>query len=326
MIGIHLNKVQIVQEKYKAEIEAQQKKALSKLKGIKTSKNKLLDKQYLDWVILFFEQKDFLQKSPEDIKTIKDSALQIPIFQVYNRSTKIYEAKKSDIKEKILLALNYKGLRKTFYPKYFQNIGIKACVYCNSQLTITATKTNGEHVARFDVDHYYSKDDFPFLCISLFNLYPTCASCNRLKSKKGVEFELYTDDPIKTKVSFYKFKLDPYAKAKYLISKNNSCIEFKFQEPVIKGINTFQDTFHIQELYATQKDIIEELIIKSQIYNESYIKQLRTNFSKLALNQKMFERLLIGNYTEEKDIHKRPMAKFQQDIARDLGMIQKFKK
>lgn len=310
MIGISVDKVRTVQEIYRDEIKAQQKKALINLKVIKASLRRRFDKQYLDWVISLFEQEDFLLKSPDDIKITMNSALPVPTFK----------SKKSNIKDRILQALNYKGLRKTFYPKYFQKIGIKACVYCNSQLTISATKKNRMYVAKFDVDHYHSKDDYPFLCISLFNLYPTCASCNRSKSTKTIEFELYTRDFNKTQKSVYKFKLEPHVKAKYLTSKDNSCIEFKFHEPIIMGADTFQNTFHIEEIYTTQKDIIEELIIKSQIYNESYINQLRMSFSRLALNHKLFERLLIGNYTEEKDIHKRPMSKFTQDIAKDLGI------
>jgi len=39
----------------------------------------------------------------------------------------------------------------------------------------------------------------------------------------------------------------------------------------------------------------------------------------------MFERFLIGNYTEPKEIHKRPMAKFQQDIAEQLGLLRLIK-
>ena len=35
----------------------------------------------------------------------------------------------------------------------------------------------------------------------------------------------------------------------------------------------------------------------------------------------MAERLLVGNYTRSKDIHKRPMTKFTQDIAKQLKLI-----
>ena len=51
------------------------------------------------------------------------------------------------------------------------------------------------------------------------------------------------------------------------------------------------------------------------------IKILKTNFSKLGLSPELFKRILVGSYTEDKDIHKRPMNKFIMDIAKDLELI-----
>jgi hypothetical protein len=31
--------------------------------------------------------------------------------------------------------------------------------------------------------------------------------------------------------------------------------------------------------------------------------------------------MIIGNYIDKEDIHKRPLAKFTQDIAREAGLI-----
>ena len=84
---------------------------------------------------------------------------------------------------------------------------------------------------------------------------------------------------------------------------------------------TFEETFHINGIYKTQTDLIEELIIKSQIYNKSYLKTLKHSFDKLSIQPELFKRTLIGNYTEDKDLHKRPMSKFVMDIAKDLGLI-----
>jgi len=321
MIGLHIKKISIIQEKYRAQVTNLQRNALRKLNLISRIGKNIDEINYLDDVIDYFTQNDFLFKLPSELETIKNTVLQVPLITVYNNRTKRNEQKKSPIKDEILKALDYKGLRKSFFPQYFQKIGIKACVYCNSQLTITAVKKRGEVVAKFDVDHFHSKDKFPFLSISLFNLYPACTSCNRSKSNNEVKFDLYTLDTNATRVSLFGFKLDAHAKAKYLTTKDSSMLTFKFNEPTIAGSKTFQETFHIEEIYETQHDVIEELIVKSQIYNQSYIKRLRSDFSKLSLNNKLFERVLVGNYIEDKDLHKRPMAKFTQDIAKQLGLI-----
>lgn len=318
MISIYSSNVKSVQNQYEENIEKQRTSAIAKLTALNNSKPIGQDKNYLESVIqLFTTNLDILIWDSKKIEYLKNNFIPVPTeTKKVNGQNKVY---KTIIKNEIIECLGYKNLRNSFYPKYFNDIGIKACVYCNSQLSITA---NGKS-AKFDVDHYHSKDDYPFLCISLFNLYPACASCNRLKSTKKVEFVLYSDDISKTKNSDYKFKLDSNAKAKYLTTKDNKSIEFTFTEPKYSSneFKKFNDIFHIEGIYKTQLDLIEELIIKSQVYNTSYIKTLENNFSKLNLHPALFKRMLVGNYTEDMDIHKRPMSKFVMDIAKELELI-----
>lgn len=317
MIAIHKTKVNVVQSTFKSEIEQQRLLAISRLNALNAITPASPDKVYLESIIeVFTNNLDFLLWDTKKIEDEKDSLGNVPL--VPKMVNGVLKQVKSPIKNQILLKLGYKGLRTSFYPKYFNDIGIKACVYCNSQLTITANKKS----AKFDVDHYHSKDDYPFLSISLFNLYPSCTSCNRLKSTKKVKFELYTDEVSKTKLSDYNFKLESNAKAKYLTTKNKESIEFSFEEPIYpSGYEKFNDVFHIEGIYKTQLDLIEELIIKSQVYNENYLKSLKNNFGKLNLHPELFKRMLVGNYTEDKDIHKRPMSKLVMDIAKELELI-----
>jgi hypothetical protein len=319
-----------VQTTFKSEIEKQRLLAISKLNALNAVTPAGPDKVYLESIIaIFTSNPDFLLWDSNKILSIKNSLGTVPLVPKIANGIPVIvngipKQVTSPIKNQILLKLGYKGLRTSFYPEYFNKIGIKACVYCNSQLTISAIKNKkNQFSAKFDVDHHHSKDKYPFLSISLFNLYPACASCNRLKGIKEVQFELYTDVVATLKKSDYSFKLDSNAKAKYLTTKDSKDIEFSFIEPPYKaGITKFNDLFHIEGIYKTQLDLIEELIIKSQIYNNSYIKTLQDNFSKLNLHPELFKRTLVGNYTEDKDIHKRPMSKLVMDIAKELGLIE----
>ena len=322
MIAIHQSKIISVQSLFQPEIEDQRIKALKKLNKINKNQFNTVEKDYLREVIALFEdnsQVKIIELRPSDILT---KIRTIGVIPPNSRFYKNGRPKKS-LKQFILQALNYSLLRSSFYPKYFKRIGIKSCVYCNSQLSITAVKSKGVYSAKFDVDHYHSKDLYPFLSISLFNLYPACSSCNRAKSNNEIEFELYTNDVSKTIESNYKFKLSPYSKSKYLTTRESKDIDFTFSEPIYRNIaiKKFNEVFHIEGIYETQDDLIEELIIKSQIYNKSYLKTLKSNFSKLSLHPEFFKRTLVGNYTKDKDMHKRPMSKLVMDIAKDLGLI-----
>ena len=322
MIALHQNKVLHVQTLFKIEIEQQRTKALKKLKKINKNQFNIAEKNYLREVIALFENNSsvkIIECSPADILA------QIAALGVIPANSRFYRNRrpKKSLKQFILIALNYTSLRKSFYPKYFKEIGVKSCVYCNSQLSITAVKTQGGYSAKFDVDHYHSKDDYPFLSISLFNLYPACSSCNRAKSNNKIEFELYTNDVSKIVKSNYRFELSPYSKSKYLTTRDAEDIVFTFSEPsyTVVGVKKFNEIFHIEGIYETQNDLIEELIIKSQIYNRSYLKTLKLNFDKLSLHPELFKRTLVGNYTEDRDIHKRPMSKLVMDISKDLDLI-----
>ncbi|UOX32724.1 hypothetical protein LXD69_11800 [Flavobacterium sediminilitoris] len=317
MIAIPLDKVRNIQKAYQSEIDMQRQNALDELNVLNSEKHTVVDKEYLEFVISKFEnQNDNILLW--DLNRIKEEINKID-FKNVPTEIKNGKTRKTGIKDKIIKCLGYTKLRSSFYPNYFNDIGIKACVYCNSQLTIVANKKH----AKFEVDHFYSKSDYPFLSISLCNLYPACASCNGTKSSKKIEFELYTDDISKTKKSDYKFKLTSNSKAKYLVTRDRNNIEVEFEEPDYKSneFAKFNDVFHVEGIYKTQNDLVEELLIKSQIYNESYLNILKSSFYKLNLNPEVFKRIIIGNYTEDIDIHKRPMSKITMDIARELGLI-----
>lgn len=312
MIGIELKRVQAIQKKYEKEIAGHQTSAVSNLNAIDPAKFNAVEQGYLTQVIAEFSKPNLLVADPNFLEGLVNTIGAIPPSS---------RPKGSTLKEHILTALNYKGLRTSFYPKYFRDIGIKACVYCNSQLTVTIVRSDGIK-ARFDVDHYQPKDDFPFLSICLFNLYPVCAACNRTKGVRQVKFDLYVDKA--NSASAFKFKLDESSKSHYLVNFESEKIKYEFQEPtpVPVGYKTFQQVFSVQEIHDTQKDVVEELIIKSQIYNDAYKKDLRENFAKISLDDDLFQRVIVGNYVSDKDIHKRPLSKMMMDIARDLKIIE----
>ncbi|SEF73627.1 HNH endonuclease [Sphingobacterium lactis] len=265
-----------------------------------------------------------LVAKPDEIKRLKKEFDGITKSAIKN--SKSY---KSFIK-KILTALEYENRRSDFYPKYFHKIGIKSCVYCNAHLTVVIEeqvklkrKIRIDYTAKFQVDHFLPKSEYPCFSVSLYNLYPVCANCNLAKSKDTVDFNLYLDERSITP-SVFEFTLANGSIAKYLTSRDLEDIQYTFSEPkVIAPNKTFQEVFKIQEIYETQKDIAEELILKAEVYTEEYKKNLKKQFPKLFTNEGIFNRLLIGNYSTDEDHHKRPMAKFTMDIAKQVGLIKK---
>ncbi len=221
-------------------------------------------------------------------------------------------------RNELINRMGYKTLRNDFYPGYFEKLQIKACVYCNCQFALTVRRVNGKKIAKFQVDHALPKAEYPCFSISFYNLYPTCGPCNNSKSRSNISFILYSADYNDYQSSKFQFELDKTSLIRYKVNWKDSDLKIKFEDRG-SGLNK---ALSIESVYNTQKDIAEELVLKSMIYNKAYKQSLSEALTKLYKHKvPMLERLIIGNYLEEKDIHKRPMAKFTQDIARQLKLI-----
>jgi len=230
--------------------------------------------------------------------------------------------KKTPFCKTILNKLNYTIFRSVYGTKISKLSSVKTCPYCNAMLAVNVIRDRDDSLkARLQLDHFFPKSRYPYLSISLFNLIPSCANCNHSKGNNDVnldnDFHLYTED---TPVEKFKFKLNS-ADIIYTLLNNPNKIDISFNSTIPKYnkmVNSHKNNYDIEGLYNTQKDIVEELIWKSQIYNQSTISDLSIL---TGLPEKNIKRMVIGNYIEVEDIHKRPMAKFMQDIAKDLGLL-----
>ena len=73
----------------------------------------------------------------------------------------------------------------------------RICPYCQQAYAMTVVREDKERCFRPTLDHYYPKSRFPFLSLSIYNLIPSCYTCN--SSLKGAK-------------DFYQRKhLHPYA-------------------------------------------------------------------------------------------------------------------
>lgn len=125
-------------------------------------------------------------------------------------------------------------------------------------------------------------------------------------------------------LEIFRFELDTLSVIKYWRNRDVNDIKINFKtllsdDTILKNHNKY---FKIEQLYATQKDIGEELLHKKIAYGRAYKLYLEKDFKeKLFADQTMLNRLLIGNYDKPEDVHKRPMARYSQDIAKQLGLI-----
>lgn len=269
------------------------------------------------------EYRRIMIANPLEIETLKNE------FEAIIQAENITSA----FQKAVVKAMDYQGFRSFEFMEMFQTCNIKTCVYCHCQLTLIIKKylykrAVGGHavgdVREFrgllQLDHKNAKSKYPFICTSFYNLYPICSNCNIAKSANATAFNLYLDKP---PLDFLTFGLKTASVLSYWETHDPEVLEIEIRS--VDGNDTvltaYLNMFNIKFVYDTQKDLIEELLQKQFVYNKLYKETLSKSFKDLFANPTMINRLLIGNYDQPKDILKRPMAKFIQEIARDIKFI-----
>lgn len=296
------------------------------------------DKRYVRLIIRLWDK--LIVATPERFKVIINAFnLIIPTEDIESRDVKILVKNKKTFRwrkklvtlyKEIVKAMRYDYVQSKVYPKYMQELEIKTCVYCNAQYAFAVTDNQG--YTNYELDHYMPKSKYPYLCTTFMNLQPSCSSCNRRKSNKELEddeelFQLFVKEGSRDSDSPVNFSLDNASVATYLTKqKDCSVLKIDFSCPnnagLEKGYNHF---FRISTLYQAHKDVAEELIWKNQIYNRVIIDDYKRLFKELGFKDSDFIRFILGNYELTENIHKRPLSKMTQDIARQLHIIKEEK-
>ena len=296
--------------------------------------NKLTTKE--DLAVLRYFQKNTIEKillcPPEKIrKTIKNFEYE------RKKEGKEKEDNNEDFRKAIADAFHYNYYRQNVLVELAKRLNVKVCPYCNMQYTLFAEKKDGKHkvkqLAKLQFDHFVNKTDYPMFSMSLYNLIPSCAVCNQGKHKGELPLALnpYSNDIYK----LFHFEVkEPLPLLMGKKEKDKTEIDVVCND--IKNSNevkTYDDTFHISTLYSRHKDIVQE------IYDKTYIASSARDIAKILMRNKKDsskeERLIeeaidkiegyggrylselwYGTYLSEKDIEKRPLTKFIQDIKK----------
>ena len=213
------------------------------------------------------------------------------------------------------------------YNNWFQNginnyslakdLGIHSCTYCNREYTM-AYKPDGHKgkgmVPQFD--HWFPKKEYPLLALSFYNLIPSCATCNGIKS--SVEMNLvehmhpYVDSDISSSYSF-----------DYLLnSTSQPRITFLNNRLDTKSMNTIK-ALNLPMIYNGHSDKeLEDLYDLRYKYSDNYLQELLNNtFKSLLISEQEKYRLIFGIEIDEDNYHKRPFSKFKKDIIKVLKSI-----
>lgn len=157
----------------------------------------------------------------------------------------------------------------------------RTCPYCNQAYAFTVQFFKKGY--RPTLDHYFPKDKYPHLSLSLYNLVPACANCNSslkgeinfvkephlhpLFDEERINFSLETAKLKKeivkivdVNVKEFKIKITHCTDQKTINSLNTFIIEERYQSFIFEAVNFARAKIYCDELMQnTQIDIVNEI-------------------------------------------------------------------
>lgn len=200
----------------------------------------------------------------------------------------------------------------------------EVCTYCNRQYSFTVIKgksaKSSEYIVRPELDHWFSKEMYPLMSLSFYNLIPSCHICNST-AKGNALFNLsefihpYIQKDDNPNITF-RPTLVPFASRKYGVVIDR--ILNSREDHTIKA-------FALDEIYAYHGSLeVDDLMRFNYAYSDGYLKSLFEQVLSNHLGTKSKSevyRMLFGTELEPKDFGKRPLSKLKYDILKYLKVI-----
>jgi len=205
---------------------------------------------------------------------------------------------------------------RLYLGKYMNRIGINTCVYCN---IAKATFSEDKEEVYYPFDHNKPTSEYPFLCISFFNLYPCCDNCNRHKlsdEKKG--FDMYTE--VEPSNDPFVFEID-----RKKVEEGNPksvIVDFKARNEAERDYaKKYDDWFRINDLYNSDDERrssyqMLKLIDKCRA---SYPAATEASFHITVDRRDLFEEVL--GVKDDEIVFTDVKKKLKIDTAKDAGLI-----
>jgi len=213
--------------------------------------------------------------------------------------------------DKEIVSNAYNTLRSKWGYKIVKLSKTDVCPYCNRNFIINFNETN----TTVELDHYFPKTLYPYLALNIYNLVPSCHTCNHKKNKSNkMHLHPFFDD-INKEIKF-SLKLK---NINFYYSTTGFNIEIQTNS---EKAQNHKDVFNLESLYNEHKDIILELIQKKYMYDESYLDELTRKYEGILFkNKEDLMRLISGGYICEDEINKRPLSKLIKDISEQLKLF-----
>jgi hypothetical protein len=183
------------------------------------------------------------------------------------------------------------------------NSGLTVCPYCNRDYINYREK----NVSGAQLDHFFSKLDYPLFAVCLYNLVPVCGNCNRVKSNQTMEFASPFDETIDWEKDLtFHYESDVNNMPKIVIKSKHVAIQNNIRN------------MRIEEAYQIHTSEVEELFEKKRIYSQTQQQEFQEVLYKINLSEQEIKLAVFGPKITRDMVRKKPLGKMMSDLHKKL--------
>lgn len=220
----------------------------------------------------------------------------------------------------------YKWFQKNFGKDFLNDLDINTCLYCNRNyiLQIVDNRANAQ------LDHWFPKGTFYILALSLYNLIPSCSSCNHIKltGKEAIK-KLSSNQNLKDDEINQWWLNEALNKLNHPYLDNHNfrfSYEYKSLDDFNLKIDVEKDSKtdstlkfnRIEEIYNAHSNLeLKDLVHLRSKYSDTFLNMVSNNFEGIVSKEEAY-RIIFGVEEKAENFHKRPFSKFKTDIIDEL--------
>lgn len=204
-------------------------------------------------------------------------------------------------------------------------LGINTCPYCNRNYINTVIMSD-KNLIRPQFDHFFPRTGHQFLALSFYNLIPSCYYCNSsLKSAKNITHLTHLHPYLGGfgEAAVFHYDFDQLHERRGhpenftitlapRVDVDDPIHRQIFGNSLIEGNNNL---FRIADIYhSAHRDIVGEMLDRTDSYSIGQADSIAGFLELLSSSKAEFYQFYFGNYIDEVNFNRRPMAKFTRDL------------
>jgi len=214
--------------------------------------------------------------------------------------------------------------------KLAEKLGVRTCLYCNRNYTLTVIDNDIEDVkkrfiTRPEFDHFFDKKTHPILALSIYNLIPSCKICNSsLKGKIHFNLKNNFHPYIDNYINDYQYKYKPLSYESLVGGSSEVELTLTSLTPdknISTKINKHAKIFKLNEIMTMHSEEFKDLFEIRNKYSERYLDIICDTYSHLGLSYSEAYKMAFGVFIEEVKFNVRPFSKIKNDLLKQLDLI-----